>query len=277
MMNDINKFGICEWCLAVSGPSAVKTAVLLGFDGIQIGDLGGSGKGFPLLDPMVQFQYQEISSQNNITIHSLHTHALTREGGMKYPLNSKKGGEALDSFEKAVVVCKQMHIPILMVASFDASGIENDEDMKNTADMLKLFGKIASENGIVLTYEGVTSVDRVLWILDYTCGAVKLCYDILNPIRFKTGDPLEELNKLDIRFIDHFHLKDAPADLVGCCSLGEGAGHVSDAIGLIKNKGYTGWFFSENYYYLPPMNRLEMGTDLSKKDLSIMKMLLGKL
>ncbi|MDD5018149.1 MAG: sugar phosphate isomerase/epimerase [Eubacteriales bacterium] len=271
MTNNINKFGICEWCLATSGPSALKTAAMIGFDGVQIGDLGGAGKGFPLLDMRIQSQYLEIAAQSNITIHSLHTHALTREGGMRYPLSSQKGEEAIDSFEKAVKVCVQMNIPTVMVASFDASNVKNDYDMKNTAEMLKLFDKIAFEKGILLTYEGVTSIDRVLWMIDYVGGTMKLCYDILNPVRFGSGNPCAELLKLDIGLIDHIHLKDAPYDMEGCCSLGEGGGHFSKTVRMIVQRGYKGWVLSENYYYLPPMNRIDTGTQLAQRDLTVMK------
>jgi len=265
-----SQFGICEWCLAVNGPSAVKIAGMIGFSGIQIGDLGGMGKGFPLLDPRIQSQYLEAVEQSHVVIHSLHTHALTREGGMRHPVNSPKGEEAVISFKNAVKACVQMGIGTIMVASFDASGVNNDYDLENTAKMLALFGETARDGGVNLVYEGVMPISRVLRILDKTKCSIKLCFDVLNGIRFGHGHPCEELRKLSVEMIDHVHLKDAPYNMEGCCTLGEGSGGFKEVVDVINGMKFKGWFFSENYYYLPPMNQ-SPGTELAAKDLTIMK------
>ena len=265
-----NQFGICEWCLAVNGPSAIKIAGMIGFTGIQIGDLGGMGRGFPLLDPRMQSQYLEAVEQSHVVIHSLHTHALTREGGMRHPVDSSKGKDAVISFKNAVKTCVQMGIDTVMVASFDASGVNNDYDLENTAIMLALFSKIARDSGVNLVYEGVMPISKVLRILDKTNCSIKLCFDVLNSIRFGHGYPCDELKKLSVEMIDHVHLKDAPYNLEGCCTLGEGAGNFKEVVNLINDMKFKGWFFSENYYYLPPMNQTP-GTDLAANDLSIMK------
>jgi sugar phosphate isomerase/epimerase len=267
-----SQFGICEWCLAANGPSAIKTAGMTGFAGIQISDLGGMGKGFPLLDPRIQSQYLEAAEQSNVIIHSLHTHALTREGGMRRPIESSKGKDAVISFKNAVKACVQMGIGTIMVASFDASGVNNDYDLENTAIMLSLFSEVARDSGVSLTYEGVMPISRVLRILEKTNYSVKICFDVLNGIRFGHGHPCEELKKLSAEMIDHIHLKDAPNNMEGCCTLGEGSGSFNEVVKTINNIKYTGWFFSENYYYLPPMNQIDAsGTELAEKDLEIMK------
>ena len=40
-----NKMAICEWCFPGLGRSALKLASDIGFEGIQLGDLGGASKG----------------------------------------------------------------------------------------------------------------------------------------------------------------------------------------------------------------------------------------
>jgi sugar phosphate isomerase/epimerase len=269
-----NCFGICEWYMGLSGPSAVRIASALGLDGIQLGDLGGAAQNFPLLDPFIQEQYLQAAAGGAV-LHSLHTFTLTREGGMRYPMNSAQGESAVHSFRQGLKACEALHIPVIMVASFDASHVRNDYDMENTGKMLKHFAQLSKDSGVQLTYEAAAVLtDRQLWLLDYVGEGLKLCYDTLNPLRNGSGDPQVEIPRFGIDRIDHIHVKDAPADMIGCCPVGEGAGRVSSTINLAKKLGYRGWYFLENYYYLPPMNQMGFGTDLMKKDLRALKLML---
>ena len=270
-----NKFGICEWTLAENGTGALLTAARLGFDGVQISDLGGAGKGFPLLDERLADRYAGIRAQEGIEIPSLHTHALTREGGMRWPVESARGQEAVLSFRNALRVCRRLDIGTVMVASFDASGVANDYDMVNTGRMLELFARMAEDAGVRLAYEGVTTLDRIETILERTKGRVKLCYDTFNPIRFGHGQPLEELKRLRADLIDHVHLKDGPEDMVGCACLGTGCGRFAEVAAALDAMGVRGWFFVENYYYQAPLNAQGAGTELALRDLASMKKALG--
>ena len=274
-MDGANKYGICEWCLPVNGPAAVEFAANLGFDGIQIGDLGGAGTGFPLLDPALQAMYRAVTERCGIAVHSLHTHALTREGGMRHPPGSTEGKAALAGFDKALEACNAMNIPTLMVASFAASNVTNDYDMENTAKALALYAEHAAARGVALVYEAVTSIDRIMWILDAAGPDVQVCYDTLNPIRFGTGDPARELERLDVTRINHVHVKDMPPDMAGCRFLGKGVGKFRETASILRAKGHSGWFFVENYYCLPPMNTLGSVSQLAAEDLARMRECLG--
>jgi len=264
-------FGICEWCLPAQGPLAIRMAAEAGLDGIQIGDLGGAGTGFPLLDERMQDIYLSTAAEYGITLASLHTHALTREGGMRYPIGSARGEEAILSFKNAVKVCKALKIPEIMVASFDASAVANEYYLVNTAKMLALFADIAKEEGVVLSYEGVTSIDKVFRILEMANKDIKICYDIFNPIRFGDGEPTEELEKIPTELIHPIHLKDGPQNMVGCKLLGEGAGTFKECVSIIKEKGYTGWLFAETYYYQSPLKEQDTGSALLRRDNEIMR------
>lgn len=266
-----NSYGICEWYLALNGPSAVKLASQMGYDGIQLGDLGGARNNFPMLDKRIQEEYLETAYNNGIKLQALHTFTSTRDGGMQYPIESPEGEQAIISFKKAVRICTEMSIPTVMVASYGASNFHNEYEMKNTGAMLKLFSAIAQEQSIGLAYEGFAIIDKLLWIQDYVGSGLKFCYDTLNPIRFGTGDPLIEIPMIGIESIDHVHVKDAPVNMTGCCPLGEGNGGVEETINLLKKLGYKGWYVAENYYYLPPMSAMGHGIDLAKKDLATLK------
>jgi sugar phosphate isomerase/epimerase len=274
MKEKTNRFGICEWYMTTSGASSILTAGALGLDGIQLTDLGGAAHNFPLLDPAIQAQYLKASAETGVALHSLHTFTLARDSGMRSPLNSPQGEAAVHSFKQGLKACNALHIPVILVASVDATGssIRNDWDMENTGKMLKHFVQLAKDSGVQLTYEAaLTSSQRTKWLLDYAGDGLKLCYDTLNPIRFGNADPLIEIPQFGIERIDHIHVKDAPADMTGCCLVGEGAGKVPAIINLAKKLGYEGWYFLENYYYLPPMNQKGFGTELIKKDLLTLK------
>ena len=47
-------FGVCEWGIPVTGPFAVTLAAEMGYDGLQLGDCGGSSMQYPLNNPRVQ-------------------------------------------------------------------------------------------------------------------------------------------------------------------------------------------------------------------------------
>lgn len=266
-----NKYGVCEWYLATAGPSAIKTASQLGFQGIQIADLGGVNHNFPLNDQRIQVHYLEASKEYGVIIQGFQSViSMTQHGGIKYPVNSTKGQEAIFNFKKGLEVCIALNIPTYLICSFQASNFSNDYEQKNTAAMLKLFVELASDKGVQIAYECFAPIEKLFAIMDYVGDGLKLCYDTLNPIRFGNGNPPDEIRRIGIDKIDNVHVKDAQENLVGCWPLGEGVGKVQETIGVLKDSGYQGWYFVENYFYLPPMNELGMGFDLAKNDLNFM-------
>jgi sugar phosphate isomerase/epimerase len=267
-----NKFGVCEWYLATSGPSAIQTASLLGFDGIQLSDIGGVTQNFPLNDERIQALYLEASAKYNVEIRGFQGNvSMTQHGGMKYPMDAPQGEAALFNFKKGLEVCVALGIPTYLICSFLASNFTNAYEQKNTAIMLKKFVELASEQGVQIAYEYFAPLEKLVEMLDFIGDGLKLCYDTLNPIRFGNGNPPDEIRKLGVEIIDNVHVKDAPENLVGCYPLGQGVGKVAESIGVLKEKGYAGWYFIENYFYLPPMNQLGKGWDLAVNDLRYLK------
>jgi sugar phosphate isomerase/epimerase len=271
-----NKFGVCEWYLATRGPSAIKTASLIGFDGVQISDIGGAAQNFPLNDERIQALYAEAVAEYGVEIVGFQGNvSMTQHGGVKYPMDSPRGAEALFNFKKGLEVCVALKIPTYLICSFAESNFSNAYEQKNTAAMLKKFVELASEEGVQIAYECFCPLEKLYAILDSVGPGLKLCYDTLNPIRFGNGNPPDEIRRLDVDLIDHIHVKDAPENLVGCWPLGQGAGKVEETIRALKEKDYRGWYFIENYFYLPPMNGLGKGWDLAANDLRYLKGAVG--
>ncbi len=249
------KFGYCEWLLPLPGPTALKLAGQLGFDGVQMLDLGGTGNNYPLSLPWVRQAYQEAMDQAGVTIQTLQLQSLVRAGWVKAPLTSPEGRLALEAIQKGAEACQALGIPNLMVESFFDSTIQNKEDLSNTAALLQEAGAITRDHGVQLIYESFVEYERTMKLWEGSRQAFRLCYDILNPLRYHFGDPREELRRYDLSMIDHIHVKDAPAGYQGSCCLGTGAGLFQESCAILKERGYIGWVVSENYYCLEPIGK----------------------
>ncbi|MDO4269459.1 MAG: sugar phosphate isomerase/epimerase family protein [Eubacteriales bacterium] len=266
-----NKYGICEWSLPAAGPFALRLAAETGFDGIQLGDLGGGPLNFPLNHPRMQQGYLEEAEKSGVRLHSLHLHTLVREGTMRYPLASPEGERAARSIQKGIEACKAMRIDRLMLSSFFASEIRHAYDFNNFADMLSYACDLGAENGVRIVYEGILPIERLLRLLDIVGDRLTVLYDTLNPIRFGSGDPQEEIRRIGVDRIDHIHVKDAPHEMVGCCLLGTGEGRFAQTAKLLNDLGYAGWYITENYYAQPPMGENADPYELARMDLQTMR------
>lgn len=267
-----NKYGICEWYLAIPGPAAIKTAAQIGFDGIQISDLQGIKGNYPLNDPRIQDLYLETIEESGIELHALLPGAsLMAYGSICHPLDSAQGKEALYSFKKSLEVCTALNIPRIVIPGLESNRVNNEYQYKNTCETLKRFIEEAEECGIIVTYESFLPIDKLIRLIEFTDKKLKTTFDTLNPIRYGFSNPEEEISKIGSGIIDHVHVKDAYEDLVGTCPLGSGAGHFNETINALKNSGYIGWYITEGFYYLPPMSNAGAGWDLAKADLEYMR------
>lgn len=245
-----NKAGVCEWSLPMNGPFSLAIAAKAGFEGIQIGDLGGAEMGFPMNNKYIQEGYLQAAADYHVEIQSLHPYGLQREGTMLYPPSTSQGQQGMLGVSKCIDACVDMKIPQLMFSSFFATLVRNDWDFDVFAQQLKYACELGREKGVQIVYESVLTVDRILKMIDIVGEDLKICYDTLNPIRWGTGDPRDEIRKLGKERIDHFHVKDAPLDLKGYSLIGQGRGDFAGAVEAIREIGYEGWYISENYYTL---------------------------
>lgn len=246
-------FGICEWSLPASGAAAILLAGQAGFEGIQIGDSGGAAKGYPLSDPRVRAEILETSSRSGVALQALHLHTLVREGGMIHPASSIEGQSAMESIRRGVDACRALGIPALMLTSGFACEIRDEEGFLAFSRMLSYACDVSGDAGVRIAFESILRVPDILRMREATRGRMRICYDTFNMIRFGRGHPLDDLAGLALGDIDHFHLKDAPADLKGCVLLGTGCGRFAEVAAKIRGMGFSGWLISENYYAQPPL------------------------
>lgn len=265
-----NLLGVCEWSLPVSGPSSVALAAKAGFDGIQLGDLGGAEQGYPMNSPAIQEAYLQAAEENHVVLQSLHPYGLQRSGTMLFPTDTPQGRQGMKDVSKCIEACEAMKIPTLMVSSFFATLLRNEWDFDAFAQQLRFACQLGRDHGVRIVYESVLSPARILRMLEAVGDGLSICYDTLNPIRWGTGEPREEIPKL-ISHIDHFHVKDAPWDLKGYALLGEGRGRFRETAELIRSTGYTGWLVSENYYTTLSAATGRDFLELARQDISVMQ------
>ncbi len=153
-----NRFGVCEWSLPVQGEEAIKMAASIGFDGIQLGDLGGAATGFPLLDAEIQERYRALRGELGIAYQALHLYTLVREGGMIFPFDSEQGRSALRSIDAGIAACAALNIPALMLTSGFGCKIEDETGFARFGDMLRYACDRGDEHGVRVVFESVLQV-----------------------------------------------------------------------------------------------------------------------
>jgi len=266
-----NKLGLCEWIFSVNGPFAIQIASEIGFEGIQVGDLGGEEKRFPMNNKRVQQGYMEAAERFGVELQSLHLYTLVRQGTMLYPRHSPNGERALQSIIKGIEACRAMGIGRLMLSAFFATEIKDEESFQNYAQILREACSIAADGNIRIIFESVLNVKDMQRMRDIVGKEMKFCYDIGNPVRWNSGEPKHEIDMLGIEAIDHIHLKDIPADKVGYCLLGEGCAGVNGTLDYLHQKGYRGWYITENNYENDAMGKQTDFIKLAKSDFQFMQ------
>lgn len=251
-------FGICEWSFPVSGTLAIQLAAQIGFDGIQLSESGGRAVGFPLTHPEIIAAYKYTAAQHNIQLHSLNLGALLTENTIFYETNTIQGEQARDSLLNGILACTKLGINAMVVTVSP----KTKEAYYNAISHLKYAGTIAQNYNIELVIESILSLSDLTQLIEDLNGIAKICMDTLNPLRFGSGNPQEQILAFGKDKIHHFHIKDSISTLFssnqrGCVPIGTGNGEYKESIAAIKSIGYEGWIISENYYYLPPLCNIQ--------------------
>ncbi len=269
----MQQFGICEWSYPVSGPLAIRLAGEAGFDGMQLGEAGGRRMGYPLCVPRVQACIREAAAQYGVALHSLNLGALLAEGTLDHAADTEAGGWARESLRRGLAACRALDIHTVVITAEPRT----EEAVKNVTEHLRFAAALGADNQVEIVMESALPLPEILRLLDGVGGNVKVCMDLLNPLRFGTGDPREQMRAFGRERISHFHMKDSIRSLFhrgerGCVLLGRGDAGYESSIEVIREMGFEGWLITENYYYLPPMNGGGGDfTALSRRDLETMR------
>lgn len=267
------QFGICEWSLPVSGPLAIRIAAEAGYEGMQLGEAGGRRMGYPLNHRRVQELYREAAAECGLALHSLNLGALLAEGTMNYAAGTEQGDYARESLEKGFAACGALGIRRVVITVDPVT----EEAFENVITHLNFARGLAGGAGVEISIESARPLSLIQRLLDELGGDVKICMDLLNPLRFGTGNPREQIRAFGKDRISHFHMKDSVRPLFqpgqrGCVPLGQGDAGYRESVEIIKELSYEGWMITENYYYLPPLNDGNSDfMELAAKDLKTLR------
>lgn len=271
----MSKVGVCEFCLPVWGPDSVVFAADCGFEGLQITDLRGAYRGFPLTNRRIQEGYLEAATRTGVEVGSLHLMALSHSTGMIYPENDPRNEMARHSLLKGIESCLALGIQSLNLSGGDKTAMDPVIDREiwgNLIAFLNFTVRSCADHGIVVAYETSMELVRLREFLESIPG-LTVNYDIYNSVISGTGFqiPLNVPEK-----VDHVHIKDGIWDSVTRTTkpviTGTGTGNISEAVRILKEKAYDGWYYSESkycQYMLPEDIKLGRRSVAPFKELSI--------
>lgn len=265
------KYAACDWCMPLRGLGAISIAAEAGFDGIQLEDLGGASEGFPLNDSWLQKAYKDAAKKENIELQTLNLRSLSKGGLTIQPLNTTLGDLAIKSIDNGIRACVKMGIPVVFLSSFFQSFINNDYQFDNYAKLASYANQVAKDNGITLVFESVLPLERFSKMLDAIGPGVKILYDTLNPIVYRSGEPKLEIQAFGKDKINQFHVKDMAPNYQDFCLLGEGVGDYHNSVNVIRSIGWSGWVVNESYHHLMKYRDGRGFIELLKADLVVMR------
>lgn len=248
----MSKVGVCEWCMPVWGPSAVDFAADCGFDGLQVTDLRGAFRGFPMTNRCIQQGYLEASERTGLELASMHLMAMSHSTGHISPQHSTKNEMARLSLRKGIESCKALGIRVINISGGDATVYQDVPDLTIWGNLITFLNhavQLCADNGITVAYESSMPFSRLGELLERVPG-LKLSYDIRNCNLLGTGFQMP-LNAFDR--IDHVHVcDDTPDEKTGIlkpviCGTGT-VGKLAEGIRILREKGYDGWYYSESKY-----------------------------
>lgn len=269
----MNKIGVCEWSLPITGPAACKLAAEMGFDGIQL-DIGPWENGFPKARPYVQKTYLEFAAQYGIEFPSIATRVTDYYSMVDEP-GSRDHEIVRTGVLKAVEAAERMNIPLILVPNFEKSFIENERHFEIAAGVLQEVCRRAEGLGITIAAENTLSIAQTKKLVERVDALnFGIYYDSQNYFLANDDYPPHILEEL-YEYVVEVHVKDGKNKDLSGALLGTGDTGFYETIKVLKKKKYEGWIVCENYYDMSPLCGIDDDpVALIKKDIEILKAVL---
>ncbi len=210
------KFAVCEWSFPCWGELAIKMAYEAGFDGVQLGDGGGSMHAYPLRDRRVQEYYLQAGSDYHISFPQIHLYTLGHQCYYRSRLDTLEGQTCLESIKQGVIAASEMGCTSVII---DGMRMNNAAKRQHIFQVAQYAVRIGEEYGIQIGMETDMSMEDHISFLDALDGKLKLCFDAHNPVMYGTGYPPDMIRTLGKDRIDHFHVKESQANEDGFLSV----------------------------------------------------------
>ena len=266
------RLGVCNWIMEAFGdPGCCKQLAGMGIEGIQL-DLGSADEGFPLTRHEVQRAWLDNASTHGLKITSIMVNEVMRNGMTAQPGTAARA-IAEQALRAGVETAWKMGVSRLVVPSFRASGLTSAEDVRHTADCLRLACDLAKEHGIRIGTENVLPpADLTRLMNEVGRDNLELYLDAFNYAFWGGQDLPDLLDSLLPLNGDEIHLKDGTPDSSGALLLGQGFCRLAATLDYLQKRKFNGWLFIENFYERPTFVREGQSTlALLQKDVAFLK------
>lgn len=270
------KFAACEWSFPYWGELAVRMAAEAGFQGVQLGDGGGSMHNYPLRNKRVQDYYLNAAAKYGIEYPQIHLYTLGHQCYYRNRLDSPEGKICLESILQAIIAASEMGIPSVII---DGMRMNDPAKKQHVFDVARYAVEIGEEYGVRIGMETDMTMEDHISFLDALDGRLRLCFDAHNPVMYGTGYPPDMIRKLGKNRMDHFHIKESRPNKDGFLSvetpivlMGTGCTFFRESAEAVRESGFEGCIVSENFYFRP--NILEEAGDVisaAKRDVQSLK------
>lgn len=270
------KLGVCDCCLPGSGNFSLELASEAGLDGISL-EFGPANKGFPLSRRRLQDAFLEKKKQCGIEFCNITMSAFDLT---PFPVHRGHAGYDMvrEALNDAVSAAAHMNIPLVMVPTFEASEIADEDRFHNAVGMFRYICPIARDKGVKIASESVMSPERQMRLCDEVgFDNFGLFYDNDNFFYRKGWDPATVLDALYDRLLPQLHVKDGKRGVLAGSPLGEGDGGFRDVVAYLEKRNFEGWIIIENLYEELPLRALNEDVWLTfNKDVETLKRAIGR-
>ena len=250
------KFGTMQSVLGEQLPDVFAVAATLGFDGVQLdwNDPADAREGGALGSER-RSDVRAAASKAGLEICSVAAHFHNR-GGLADPDTDKQrlGREAI---REGLLLCQDLHAPVLMVPFFGAGDIGGPDGVERLARNLNELAPEAELAQVKLGIEHTLPADQAVALLE-TVGYpwIGAFWDMANAL-FVGYDPIREVETLG-RWLVQVHAKeydggDGPAasreaprwDGLNKKPFGQGQVPVREVLAALRRVGYDGYVVLE--------------------------------
>lgn len=196
------KIGACDWSLGkASNIEAFEVAREVGLDGIMV-DMGSADNNLRIRQPDVQDAYIRASKKSGIAISSLALGVYNR-----VPFHSDT--RTVEWVSDAINAAKNLRVPVLLLAFFNASDLRNSPERKQAAvEILKKVMPLAEKNKVILGIESYLDAAEHLAIMEKVASKnLKVYYDFRNTAD-AGHDTVAEFKKLGKQNVCELHMKE---------------------------------------------------------------------
>ncbi len=265
------KLGICNFCVPGTGVFAPQIVSEMGLDGMSL-EFGSYEHGWPLAQRKLQDLYLDAQQKYGIEYPNIGV-----SDGDNVPFHARKGSkwDEIVNAEgtKAIDAAAYMGIKLVFFSNFNASLMQTEEDIENTARRYRYFCDYAQDKGIQIGCENPNTVQVQKQLLEMVDRKnFNLFFDSCNHACLTDIDIHEVLREMYPYYINQMHVKDGVKGANASMILGTGTTGYQETISFLKERNYSGWLILENLYELDPMRKInEDYFEIMRQDIAALK------